>query len=77
MDPFALIEDYLSDNENGMKTLITWFLNQVISLCETTSLSSRIFSFRINNQLPPSGPLPINISTTGTCGNTFRCADPN
>ncbi|KUL01831.1 MAG: hypothetical protein XE11_2006 [Methanomicrobiales archaeon 53_19] len=30
MDPFALIEDYLSDNENGMKTLITWFLNQVM-----------------------------------------------
>ena len=30
MDPLALIEDYLSDNENGMKTLITWFLNQVM-----------------------------------------------
>ena len=32
MDPLALIEDYLSDNENGMKTLITWFLNQVMLL---------------------------------------------
>ncbi|CVK32251.1 protein of unknown function [Methanoculleus bourgensis] len=30
MDPLALIEDYLSDQENGMKTLITWFLNQVM-----------------------------------------------
>ena len=30
MDPLALIEDYLSDNENGMKNLITWFLNQVM-----------------------------------------------
>jgi len=30
MDPLALIEDYLSDNENGMKTLITGFLNQVM-----------------------------------------------
>jgi len=27
MDPFAFIEDYLSDQENGMKNLITWFLN--------------------------------------------------
>ena len=32
MDPLALIEDYLSDNENGMKTPITWFLNQVTLL---------------------------------------------
>ena len=32
MDPLALIEDYLSDNENGMKTLITWFLNEVMLL---------------------------------------------
>jgi len=32
MDPLALIEDYLSDNENGMKTLITWFLNRVMLL---------------------------------------------
>ena len=30
MDPLALIEDYLSDQENGMKTLITWFLNQAM-----------------------------------------------
>jgi putative transposase len=30
MDPFAFIEDYLSDQENGMKTLITWFLNQAM-----------------------------------------------
>jgi len=30
MDPFAFIEDYLCDQENGMKTLITWFLNQVM-----------------------------------------------
>ena len=30
MDPLALIEDYLSDQENGMKTLITGFLNQVM-----------------------------------------------
>ncbi len=30
MDPLALIEDYLSDNENGTKTLITCFLNQVM-----------------------------------------------
>ncbi|MFY9133245.1 MAG: IS256 family transposase, partial [Candidatus Methanoculleus thermohydrogenotrophicum] len=30
MDPLAFIEDYLSDQENGMKTLITWFLNQVM-----------------------------------------------
>ena len=30
MDTLALIEDYLTDNENGMKTLITWFLNQVM-----------------------------------------------
>ncbi len=30
MDPLALIEDYLSDQENGMKNLITWFLNQVM-----------------------------------------------
>ncbi len=30
MDPLALIEDYLSDQENGMKNLITGFLNQVM-----------------------------------------------
>ena len=30
MDPFAFIEDYLSDQENVMKTLITWFLNQAM-----------------------------------------------
>jgi len=30
MDPFAFIEDYLSDQENGMKNLITWFLNQAM-----------------------------------------------
>jgi len=32
MDPFAFIEDYLSDNEQGMLNLITWFLNQVMLL---------------------------------------------
>jgi len=32
MDPLAFIEDYLSDNEQGMKNLITWFLNQVMLL---------------------------------------------
>ena len=30
MDPLALIEDYLSDQEDGMKILITWFLNQAM-----------------------------------------------
>ena len=30
MDPLALIEDYLSDQENGMKNLITKFLNQAM-----------------------------------------------
>ncbi|MBR1369938.1 transposase, partial [Methanocalculus chunghsingensis] len=30
MDNYAFIEDYLSDNQNGMKNLITWFLNQVM-----------------------------------------------
>jgi len=30
MDTYAFIEDYLSDNQNGMKNLITWFLNQVM-----------------------------------------------
>ena len=30
MDPFAFIADYLSDSENGMKNLITWFLNQAM-----------------------------------------------
>ena len=30
MDPLALIEDYLSDQENGMKNLIAGFLNQVM-----------------------------------------------
>ena len=30
MDPLALIEDYLSDQENGMKNLINGFLNQVM-----------------------------------------------
>ncbi len=30
MDPMALIEDYLSDQENGMKTPITWLRNQVM-----------------------------------------------
>jgi len=34
MDSLALIEDYLSDQENGMKNLITGFLNQVM-LAET------------------------------------------
>ena len=32
MDPLALIEDYLSDQENGMKNLIAGFLNQVMLL---------------------------------------------
>jgi putative transposase len=30
MDPLAFIADYLSDSENGMKNLITWFLNQAM-----------------------------------------------
>ncbi len=30
MDILALIADYLSDQEEGMKNLITWFLNQVM-----------------------------------------------
>ena len=30
MDILAFIEDYLIDQEDGMKTLITWFLNQVM-----------------------------------------------
>jgi transposase-like protein len=30
MDLLAFIEGYLSDSENGMKTLITWLLNQVM-----------------------------------------------
>jgi len=30
MDPLALIEDYLSYQENGMKNLITWFFNQAM-----------------------------------------------
>ncbi|RQD79950.1 MAG: IS256 family transposase, partial [Methanocalculus sp. MSAO_Arc2] len=30
MDTYAFIEDYLSDNQNSMKNLITWFLNQVM-----------------------------------------------
>jgi len=30
MDTYAFIEDYLSDNQNGMKNLITWFFNQVM-----------------------------------------------
>ncbi len=32
MDTLALIEDYLSDNDQGMLNLITWFLNQVMLL---------------------------------------------
>jgi putative transposase len=32
MDPFAFIEDYLSDNDQGMLNLITWFLNPVMVL---------------------------------------------
>ena len=47
MDPLALIEDYLSDQENGMKTLITWFLNQVM-LAEASS-----------RQEPPSTNAPM------------------
>ena len=30
MYPLAFIEDYLSDHETGMKTLIIWLLNQVM-----------------------------------------------
>jgi len=30
MDPYDVIADYLSDQEEGMKNLITWFLNQVM-----------------------------------------------
>ena len=30
MDPLAFIEDYLSDQETGMKNLITWLLNQTM-----------------------------------------------
>ena len=30
MDLLAFIEGYLSDSENGMKTLITWLLNQAM-----------------------------------------------
>ena len=30
MDLLAFIKGYLSDSENGMKTLITWLLNQVM-----------------------------------------------
>jgi hypothetical protein len=41
MDPLALIEDYLSDNENGMKNLITGFLNQVMRVFMPFSLSER------------------------------------
>ena len=32
MDTLAFIEDYLSDNDQGMLNLITWFLNQVMLL---------------------------------------------
>jgi len=30
MDPLAFSADYLSDSENDMKNLITWFLNQAM-----------------------------------------------
>ena len=30
MDVLALIADYRSDQEEGMKNLVTWFLNQVM-----------------------------------------------
>ncbi len=30
MDPYDVIADYLCDHEDGMKRLITWFLNQVM-----------------------------------------------
>lgn len=30
MIPLAFIEDYLSDDQAGMLSVITWFLNQVL-----------------------------------------------
>nr|WP_220682200.1 transposase [Methanofollis formosanus] len=32
MDPLAFIEDYLSDNDTGMKNLITGFINPMMLL---------------------------------------------
>ena len=32
MDIFELMEDYLIDQEDGMKKLLTWFLNMVMQL---------------------------------------------
>jgi len=55
MDPLALIEDYLSDNEQGMLTLITWFQNQVMLLEAFHSPAQDIISEPMGGKLIGTG----------------------